>query len=240
MDRSVQIQPAFSAYRYDAIAKHNQLGSPLLRLPAELRNRIYKFAFDSATVERDLSPRSTQRYRIVPNSSRLLLVCRQLRYEAFPFRKGSKYHHLTLRMDGRDLSQLVDLIGQMQCADICCIEMFMSLASSIHRNVKSNTLSPPYGGAWNDGESHVFKSLSRIVVTYAIRLDAGAEQIGASLRTLFGNAELKVVFRSATYWCNAATGFSESQAGRVRKKFHLTFTSTKAIMRGDRDKDKAS
>ncbi|UPX16782.1 uncharacterized protein EKO05_0007168 [Ascochyta rabiei] len=187
-------------FKYDAITKQNHLASPLLRLPAELRNRIYELAFDSATVKRDLNPCAAKRYHVVFNSARLLLACRQLRYEAFPIQSSAVYHHLTLRTHGKDISCLVDSIGQTVCAEIRCIEMFMSLARSIHRKVKQQSSLEPDISAWSDGTGRVFESLSRIVVIFPFDLDSDANDIGTSLQKRFGSMEIKVRFRRAAYW----------------------------------------
>ncbi|KAF1358676.1 hypothetical protein EJ07DRAFT_156511 [Lizonia empirigonia] len=168
--------------------------SPRVRMTqSELRNRIYDFFSDSASIEPALGTQTAQRYRIVLASSRLLLICRQLRHEASPLQHGFKYHHLNLKMEARDIPDLVDLIGPSQCAEICRIEMYMSLASSIHRRVKQETAQGPFAGPWArfGGGSSIFRSLRRIVVTYPINLNSDAMSISRSLQTMFGNTDLE-------------------------------------------------
>ncbi|KAF2127148.1 hypothetical protein P153DRAFT_398514 [Dothidotthia symphoricarpi CBS 119687] len=60
----------------EQITKDNQLNSPLLRLPAELRNKIYHFVF------RDTTVRLRLRYEIGPSARCVLQVCGQTRQEA--------------------------------------------------------------------------------------------------------------------------------------------------------------
>lgn len=180
--------------------QHNQANSPLLRLPAELRNRIYGFVFDAATMERDLSPTSAGRYRVVLDGSRLLLVCRQTRFEARPFQRDFTYHQLSIRMQGKHMPDLVNWVGQAQCAQLVQINMFLSLASAIRRMVRGATLQGPYVRPWAASGDRSFPSLARVVVTYPIYLSDDAVEIGTSLQTLFGNSALDVHFCAATYW----------------------------------------
>ncbi|RII13561.1 hypothetical protein CUC08_Gglean004331 [Alternaria sp. MG1] len=73
----------------EAISRDNQLNSPLLRLPAELRNRIYHFTFDTNEVVLGppgywdppdfCSPRATS-YPLG-----LAQACTQCNYEAIPY-----------------------------------------------------------------------------------------------------------------------------------------------------------
>ncbi|RYN48195.1 hypothetical protein AA0118_g11914 [Alternaria tenuissima] len=73
----------------EALSRDNQLNSPLLRLPAELRNRIYHFTFDTNEVVLGppgywdppdfCSPRATS-YPLG-----LAQACTQCNYEAIPY-----------------------------------------------------------------------------------------------------------------------------------------------------------
>ncbi|KAH6639846.1 hypothetical protein C7974DRAFT_470275, partial [Boeremia exigua] len=187
----------FSAYDHADITQRNQNNSPLLRLPAELRNRIYEFAFDAATLRRDLSPTSAGRYFVVPDTPRLTLVCRQIHFETRPFRGNRTYRRLTVRMEGRHIADLVDWVGQAQCAQIIQIDMFQSLAGAIRPRVKEASPQGQYNGLWDASGEQIFSSLKRVVVTYPITLADDAVEIGESLQTLFGNPDLDVQFRGA-------------------------------------------
>ncbi|OWY45614.1 asparagine synthetase [Alternaria alternata] len=70
----------------DSITAANQRNSPLLRLPAELRNKIYCYAFESNEVcltARGFYHRYFRTLRIHPMS--LAQSCTQCRYEALPY-----------------------------------------------------------------------------------------------------------------------------------------------------------
>ncbi|RYO21275.1 hypothetical protein AA0111_g9708 [Alternaria arborescens] len=73
----------------EAIARDNQLNSPLLHLPAELRNRIYHFTFDTNEVVLILPGYKDPPgfYSPPPTSNPLGLAqtCTQCRYEALPY-----------------------------------------------------------------------------------------------------------------------------------------------------------
>ena len=181
--------------------QQNQVNSPLLRLPAELRNKIYRLVFDAATLKKDISPTSSGRYKVALDSSRLSRVCRQIRFEAAPFQQDYMYHQLSLRMESKHIPDLVDWVGQTQCAQIVRIEMFLSLAGAIHRMVRRESIQGPYAGPWAASGDRIFPSLACVVVTYPIYLEEEeAIQVGTSLQTLFGNPNLEVHFSAATYW----------------------------------------
>ncbi|KAF9693858.1 hypothetical protein EKO04_008540 [Ascochyta lentis] len=91
---SVGTRPCSKAQ--DLITHGNQLHSPFLRLPAEIRNRIYHFAFDTATIRPGSVNYDEQDATPYQDAETLLYVCRQIRHEALPF-KGSFLH---LNIDG--------------------------------------------------------------------------------------------------------------------------------------------
>ncbi|OSS43819.1 hypothetical protein B5807_11634 [Epicoccum nigrum] len=61
----------------DAITVQNQMASPLLRLPGELRNKIYRLVGEKITLGRRNDDFSIYGKRDLP----LLLICRQIKYE---------------------------------------------------------------------------------------------------------------------------------------------------------------
>ncbi|KAF1921839.1 hypothetical protein BDU57DRAFT_545234 [Ampelomyces quisqualis] len=68
----------------ESITQQNQVNSPLLRLPSEIRNQIYEYVFHGVQVKvrkPGIHPRRIQRYQ--PACS-LLFACRQTRNEARP------------------------------------------------------------------------------------------------------------------------------------------------------------
>ncbi|KAG9204534.1 hypothetical protein G6514_000993 [Epicoccum nigrum] len=60
----------------EAITKSNQENSPLLRLPAEIRNQIYAYVCDTLTVDKP------EGYEYLRSGSNMHLVCRQIKDEA--------------------------------------------------------------------------------------------------------------------------------------------------------------
>ncbi|OSS43440.1 hypothetical protein B5807_11810 [Epicoccum nigrum] len=115
--------PETSDDYYERITKRNQEESPLLRLPPDLRNKVYTYAFDHATVlnATGFRPGSSKGYRspftrIYEDSSRLRLVCRQLFYETSPF--IDSYTYLSVRTlehsrDPGDLDYIVSIAGML-------------------------------------------------------------------------------------------------------------------------------
>ncbi|KAF3034942.1 hypothetical protein E8E11_001655 [Didymella keratinophila] len=202
MDRPIKREYHFYAYEYDTVTQQNAENSLLLRLPTEIRNTIYGYCFDAATLEPDLSPTSAGRYRIVLHSSRLLRVCRQIRFEARPFQTGITYSRLDIRMQSKHISDLVDWVGASQCAEIVEIGMFQSLAGAIFRQVRNITElgQGQYTGPWSASRACIFPALKRVVVTYATYLNEDAYDVETSLQMLFGNVDLEVEFRAAVYW----------------------------------------
>ncbi|KAF1928504.1 uncharacterized protein M421DRAFT_4976 [Didymella exigua CBS 183.55] len=203
MNRPIKLEYRLFAHEYDAVTQHNAINSPLLRLPAEIRNTIYEYIFDVAdatTLERVLSPTSTGRYRVVLSSSRLLHVCRQTRFEARPFQTGSTYSHLDIRIESRHLPDLVNWVGGPQCARVVEIGMFLSLAGAIHRQIRRSTVQGSYTGPWSTSGDQVFPLLKRVIITYPTYINEDAYNVETSLQTLFGNMDLEVEFRAAVYW----------------------------------------
>lgn len=82
--------PSYIFSTYNDSARVNQLDSPFLRLPGELRNRIYDYYFsDAVAVVKDTSGHSEKEKRFkqhFPNTRPLALLeaCRQICHEASP------------------------------------------------------------------------------------------------------------------------------------------------------------
>jgi hypothetical protein len=171
-------------------------------MPAEIRDAIYEYCFDAATLGPDLSPTSAGRYRIVLNSSHLLRVCRQTRFEARRFQTGSTYSRLDIRVQSKHIPDLVDRVGAPHCTHIVEIGMFQSLAGAIFRQVRnaSEQGQGQYTGPWSTSGDRIFPALKRAVVKYATYINEDAYDVETSLRMLFGKMDLEVDFRAAVYW----------------------------------------
>ena len=89
----------------DCSSEQNQNGSPLLRLPAELRNKIYAYVSDHITFyydQQDPYAFKTFKAKLKHDNYGLLLACQQLLYEAKPYINTHQY--MTWRECFRDLS----------------------------------------------------------------------------------------------------------------------------------------
>lgn len=75
----------------DTIALRNQQDSPLLRLPAELRNKIYAYVSDYTTAKMILHKKPVDKIQFKHDDSGLLLACRQLHYEVQPYINTCQY-----------------------------------------------------------------------------------------------------------------------------------------------------
>ncbi|KAI4948613.1 hypothetical protein J4E86_007961 [Alternaria arbusti] len=86
--------PENTKQRLDKISERNATTSPLLRLPAEIRNEIFALAMSHGTISLDSSPSTKDRqilqdrHNIPPSSAPLLFVCRQIHAEValLPYR----------------------------------------------------------------------------------------------------------------------------------------------------------
>ncbi|KAF1928538.1 uncharacterized protein M421DRAFT_420418 [Didymella exigua CBS 183.55] len=80
-----------AAHRRGKITERNQQQSPLLRLPPELRDMVYAYAFDTAQIDAvsiDLTdPCSKWRPRVIETGGPLLLACSQTFNEVTRFKK---------------------------------------------------------------------------------------------------------------------------------------------------------
>jgi hypothetical protein len=82
----------------DCSTEQNHIDSPLLRLPAELKNKIYAYACDHIEIIYTLKnpPHKDSEYcklHMKRDGHTLLSVCRQVRHEVLPYAKS--YQHLT-------------------------------------------------------------------------------------------------------------------------------------------------
>ncbi|KAI4681740.1 uncharacterized protein J4E84_007335 [Alternaria hordeiaustralica] len=78
----------------DKIATANQLNSPLLRLPGEIRNHIYTYACRSTTVKHGKRPEVSERSCLFTQT--FLLTCKQFYCEAIAL----LYTHATFELSG--------------------------------------------------------------------------------------------------------------------------------------------
>jgi hypothetical protein len=101
---------------YGNSTKINQRNSPLLRLPAEIRNTIYELALHDVTTK--LVLKKGQRNRKLGRSTALVHTCRQTRHEAQPmFNALTKFH----------MSVTIDYLADEQEEEDCELETVQSV-----------------------------------------------------------------------------------------------------------------
>ncbi|KAF9693809.1 hypothetical protein EKO04_008545 [Ascochyta lentis] len=167
------------------IAEENQKNSPLLRLPAEIRNIIYAYALSTATV------RHRRRGLSVYHDNSMLLTCRQIRYEARRESRRARSTYTSLVINGLiHFETLVMTITKERCAQIESVGLSKRLAI-----VLSASGRPVYAEAWGFAYAREFTALGYVVVDGGEPDELRKEKIEKGLRTCFGNVKLKILFR---------------------------------------------
>ena len=143
----------------------NQVNSPLLRLPPELRNRVYAYAFTSATLKCDsaiVGYRTSIRYYIVRDGAVLRRICRQTRSEIRPFQLHNSSTALSIGCYG-------EWFQGVGCSKIVDLEMSFQPAEALHKMLRHQYT---YGCSWypklrDTIGSGFFLDLQRVVVTFS-------------------------------------------------------------------------
>jgi hypothetical protein len=171
----------------------NQRNSPLLRLPAELRNRIYELVFDGTAI-RVIKP--TMRVRVsgfcalssVPPTKSFSLQhsCRQIALEAF----GLFVPYATFELDFKwNIDTLLEKLGPQKCHIITSIRLSQDLAIYLP--------DMPWAWSWMAPRTRVgeFPGLKRVYVSgvdaYLSEFMRG--KMAAAVRNCFGIAHLNVI-----------------------------------------------
>ena len=158
--------------------KANQENSPLLRLPAELRNQIYAYVCDTMTVD------VPEKYKYVRSGSSMRLVCRQMKDEATDI---VERYFIVQFSDKVDRIKAIFKLPRMEA--ILEMEMHLGLLQNIVKE-------------WNVGidcevcgplEFKTFSSLRRVKVHNWVQYDDLVEDRDI-LRYSFCNKDLDVVF----------------------------------------------
>jgi hypothetical protein len=111
--------------------RSNQINSPLLRLPAELRNKVYAYVFESASLHPPC-PFHHHNERIKELS--ILLACRQLYHETTRFK--DTFTNLTVYCT-HDPELLLKIIKPEQCAALRSISVSERMVFHIYLTSKS-------------------------------------------------------------------------------------------------------
>jgi hypothetical protein len=163
------IDPLYSPHPTNTRStQQNQINSPLLRLPPELRNRIYAYDFSSATLERDSiiiataacskGYRTSTRYYTVRDGIVLRRVCRQMHFEIRPFQLNNSSTRVGIGCDGQWFQGI-------ECSKIEDMEMSYQLAEALHKMVTYESNCGRHPNLEDMVERGVFSNLQRVVVT---------------------------------------------------------------------------
>jgi hypothetical protein len=168
-----------SLLRYQS-TQHSQIASPLLRLPPELRNKIYAYACRDAT---SVSYMTTTKRASLHNRTPLLLTCRQISVEVASLLQAYKVVHLVTLSA---LSDFVDLVGSEKCAELEEIKM-----------VETMLWTMVFDSRWDPSQTrHLFRRMQRMQVTCpGHHIPPGERSFSfskSSLRDLFGKSDLEV------------------------------------------------
>ncbi|KAI8934133.1 hypothetical protein NX059_008888 [Plenodomus lindquistii] len=186
--------------------EYNQLSSPLLHLPAELRNHIYIYAFHGALVKADVrhawmfQPPDEPEIHDTYGSSKgdsLLHVCRQIRHEAGDL----IYYHCTFDFDNALFN--VDYAdnpkfaaGLARYANVRYLRISMQTALGWHSLRRSRMYTVKLNRIPNFAK--IFPVLERCYVDCSKwRSSKDCEEIKGAVRTVLGNSTIEVHLEGA-------------------------------------------
>ncbi|KAJ8114972.1 hypothetical protein OPT61_g3266 [Boeremia exigua] len=175
---------------HSQLTEQHQQRSPLLCLPTELRNKIYKFAFDSAFVGQ-VSPMSDLGF-IAQDGVGLLLACHQTRDEAYHFNKS--YTSLDIRLVV-PYNSLQRAIGSERLQKL----LFLDLAVELTYHICNQAAGHTWLNGWDQLEevARDYKSLQAVEASccWPIHPMYRKEDIVRGMRTMFGKPDLVVHVR---------------------------------------------
>ncbi|KAE8861060.1 hypothetical protein PTNB29_06155 [Pyrenophora teres f. teres] len=178
----------------DNITRANACDSPLLKLPAELRNRIYASVFGEKIFVQFSCVRTSSEQTITADWA-ILQTCKQIRYEAI----SVPIFHF------KSLPGALALSWMPLCAKISHIEIPDYLANLIAKTtfITHHNMIPRIGCPWLCG----FESLKRVSIiinSWNVFTDADCAKrlVTPAIRAVVGNADLEVIVR---YFCQCDT-----------------------------------
>jgi hypothetical protein len=186
----------------------NKTKSPLLRLPAELRNYIYRLALETASFT--MFEFEGDSVRLIRHDLELPKVCRQINAETKPFLHT--FSVLSLRAGAewaaQEFDNLVNALDHHRFCDMdiqelrLCDTMTYFLLGFMTDSARNRHM---WGQADRNCLPQPFASLDRLIVT-AVRGEAWYidESDVTNFRTLFGRPGLVVLF--AVYGRNGSLG----------------------------------
>ncbi|XPS78152.1 hypothetical protein M3J09_010169 [Ascochyta lentis] len=200
MQNIMEVTDAYTAFDRDQITLLNQTASPLLRLPPELRIKIYVFAFSTATLQRRSSCPPDKKCHLeernhclrFENASKgLPQTCRQLRQEATD---NLKLHLKILLLPSYiTLYALVRNLGHRNCASLETIEIHEKMAKRL-RGLNFGNYRGYHVDLWKDGNigRRTFPSLRYVMVKGVWR--GNVQKTKSAIRSSFGNEDLLIGF----------------------------------------------
>jgi hypothetical protein len=143
-----------------------QPNSPFLRLPGEIRNKIYACAFDSATLcNKSPEPKYPGMFYVpadwkaLPNATALLMTCRQVYLEAIYFK--SDFHTIELHPALR-ITSLETVLGRMGCLQVRVFKMDTEMIDYLYLVTRVIYKKREWSDEWN--LMVVFPNLEQIKV----------------------------------------------------------------------------
>ncbi|KAH6639878.1 hypothetical protein C7974DRAFT_410826 [Boeremia exigua] len=178
----------------DSITEANQIESPLLRLPAELRNKVYAHVSDTVTVtySRSLS--------VKKSGNVLLSICRQVNQESRAFVDSPR----VLSMPSENIVSFMQLErlpelnpATLQTIEVRYIQFFCSMRYGVSFTLKSEGV---YG--WNNVEQvkRKFPNVKRLGIFKVVCEDRfwgiteGNPEMLRAARNIFDKPDLEMVF----------------------------------------------
>lgn len=192
----------------------NRRNSPLLRLPAELRNEIYAYAQDTITISRiysyatcSLFNPGTGGYTLGTRASGTALsrVCFQTRHEAADLFTSATTLHIEARVQADKLHALLRYGALRDCTSLRFVDLSVTLAAAIVQDVRDLwTLGTARN--WCDGSRSdlrpLLRDIRRVELVENRESELGNWTLGprrrnetiVALRTIFTHKDMKVVF----------------------------------------------
>ncbi|KAH6639847.1 hypothetical protein C7974DRAFT_422354 [Boeremia exigua] len=176
---------------FESLSLRGRPGSPLLHLPGELRNDIFAYVFDCATI----STRPNGKHQLTKSGKGALHSCRQI-YEETAHLKNS-YTSLTIPSDQPlSLDGLFQVVPESKCATLVTLTLTLSAAILIWDGCMRLRLE---NKDWQDAQlvAETFARLRHVVIVVNNpKLKKATRKLALvpAMRRLFSKEDLVVSF----------------------------------------------
>ncbi|KAI4685067.1 hypothetical protein J4E81_008879 [Alternaria sp. BMP 2799] len=182
---------ARAALPYDSalskITLRNQLNSPLLRLPAEIRNKIYTFVSLSTTIKvTEVSESSLLKCILCLRAPDLVRSCKQIQHEATTL----LYSLATFDVTNHSVAFL---LGRVFNRNICSLITSIKMSGYLAFSVMSKSDSAPRSWRDNRTPAGCLPSLKSVYVQKIYCEWKNMKDL-AALRKWFGDESLEIIF----------------------------------------------